>query len=281
MNDARLPQMETWRFIDSGYRDGYENMAIDLALTESYRGTPTLRVYGWKPPAISLGFHQSLLDLDLTRCAEDGIDVVYRPTGGRAVLHAAEITYAVVLGPQSALYDQRILPVYERISQGILAALQQLYIPIAFERAGKNPQNYSQGELGSLCYAASVKYEIGHAGRKLIGSAQRRFGDVVLQHGSILMGQEHLKLVDYLSRQDAQWQRTAKKMMLQKTVCLNDLSPAPLTYEQLALALRAGFAWQWNLNLLEDGLTAEERDKTRRLADALRREIEQGSPRET
>lgn len=280
MHAVPEPTKETWRFIDSGCCDAFENMAIDLAITRAYQNTPTLRVYGWKPPAISLGYHQSLSDLDLERCARDGIDVVYRPTGGRAVLHSAEITYSVVLGRNSHLFDPRIMPVYERISQGILASLQLLYIPIAFERSGRNPRNYTQGELGSLCYASSIKYEIGHEGKKLIGSAQRRFGDVVLQHGSILIGQDHLKLVDYLARRDADWQRSARKFMQEKTICLNDLSPVPLHYDQLALALRTGFSQQWGLNLTDGSLTEEEKKQSRLLQEKMRQQTTEAAHHE-
>jgi lipoate-protein ligase A len=250
--------LEQWRFIDSGPLDGFDNMAIDTALACAYRGVPVLRVYGWKPPAISLGHHQRLHDLDLDRCSRDGIDVVYRPTGGRAVLHADEVTYAVILGPESRLYDTRVLPVYERISAGLMAALALLGIPLDFERTARASSQQDKSGLARLCFASSIQYEIGHAGKKMIGSAQRRYGTTVLQHGSILLGGAHLQLVDYLAQRDENWQVQARRFMQEKTVCLNDISPLPLEYSRVAAALRSGFAADWGITFSDAELSEEE-----------------------
>lgn len=247
---------EKWRFIDSGPADGFDNMAVDLALARCHAGMPVLRLYSWKPPAISLGFHQRLSDLDLDKCRRAGIDVVYRPTGGRAVLHADEVTYAIILGAGSTLFHERILPVYERISQGILAGLARLDVPLDFERAPRLEQAPGAGDLASLCFASSVQYEIGHDGKKMIGSAQRRFDDVVLQHGSILLGREHLQLVDYLA---APASTAARRFMQDKTISLNEISPRPLDYATVAAALQAGFAGHWGIDFVASELTAAER----------------------
>ncbi len=294
-----MPGVEQWRFIDSGHADGFSNMAIDMALARRFQGMPVLRVYGWKPPAISLGFHQRLNDLDLEKCRRDGIDVVYRPTGGRAVLHADEVTYAVILGPESALYHSRILPVYERISQGILAALARLQIHLHFERAPRQAKEDQPGDMSSLCFASSIQYEIGHAGKKMIGSAQRRFGETVLQHGSILIGQEHLHLVDYLAfRQekrgaelsgaivgatapsDQAWQSRARRFMQEKTVCLDDLSPVPLSYGVIAAALRQGFAARWGISFVDSALTGAEIETAALLREEIRNKTDPDANRE-
>mgnify|MGYP001212046358 FL=1 len=255
--------MEQWRFIDSGHADGFTNMAVDTALAHCYKGSPVLRLYGWRPPAISLGFHQRLQELDLAKCRHDGIDVVYRPTGGRAVLHADEVTYAVILGPGCRLYDERVMPVYERISQGIMAALALLQIPLVFERAPALKGAGGRNALSSLCFASSIQYEIGYGGKKMIGSAQRRFGTTVLQHGSILLGGAHLKLVDYLRPQkegggEEEWRGHARRFMQEKTVALNEISPSPLDYAGVVDALRRGFAANRGIIWSGAGLTEEE-----------------------
>lgn len=90
----------TWRFLNTGFRRGKFNMEFDEYLAGRLlegKGSPTLRVFGWSPYAVSLGYHQSEDEIDLQRCAEEGIDVVRRPTGGRAILHAHEVTYSVVM----------------------------------------------------------------------------------------------------------------------------------------------------------------------------------------
>ena len=266
--------MEHWRFIDSGLADGFSNMAEDAALARCWQGKPVLRLYGWRPPAISLGFHQRLEDLDLERCSRDNIDVDYRPTGGRAVLHDDEVTYAVILGPGSRLYDDRVMPVYERISAGIMAALALLRIPLAFERAPARKGTGGKNALSSLCFASSIQHEIGHGGKKMIGSAQRRFGATVLQHGSILLGGAHLRLVDYIKPQDqgggeGEWRGRARRFMQEKTVALNEISPQPLDYTAVAAALRQGFAERWGIAWSDSELTSEEKN----LATELRGEF--------
>ena len=260
--------MERWRYIDSGSNDGFTNMATDAALAQCYQGTPLLRLYAWSPPAISLGFHQRLNDLDRAKCQQDGIDVVFRPTGGRAVLHADEVTYAVILGPESRLYDSRVLPVYERISQGIMAALADLNIAVDFERAARSAAKPEKKELSRLCFASSIQYEIGHAGRKMIGSAQRRFGTVVLQHGSILLGKRHLDLADYLARRDADGPAQIRRFMEEKTISLNEIAPVALAYDQLSAALRAGFARHWGIEFSDSTLDSAEEGSAARLREA-------------
>jgi len=261
LNSARENNREQWRFIHSGQLDGVTNMAIDEALAKHIgqnQSAPVLRVYGWQPPAISLGFHQSFNDIRTDLCQRDGIDVVMRPTGGRAVLHAEELTYAVIIPENSVHYRQEISSLYEILSMGILKALEYLDIHVAFERSGSTPKDFARGELSALCYATSIQHEIGFQGRKLVGSAQRRFEGSALQHGSILIGTKHLDLADYLSRGDDNWRRAVKRYMASHTVCLNELSNKPITFDQLAEAMKSGFASALNLSLVDDQLSEEE-----------------------
>ena len=260
---------EQWRFIDSGALDGRTNMAIDEALAMHIgrtQGAPVLRVYAWRPAAVSLGFHQSFDDIRIDLCQRDGIDVVMRPTGGRAVLHADELTYAVIIPENSLHYRQEISSLYEMLSRGILKALEYLDIHVRFERSATTPKNFARGELSALCYASSVQHEIGFQGKKLVGSAQRRFEGAALQHGSILIGAKHLDLADYLSRGDHKWRQAVKRYMASHTVCLNDLSATPITYRELAAAMKKGFASALNIAFTDDELSAEELS----LADRLK-----------
>lgn len=260
---------EVWRFLNTGFNDGFTNMAVDMAMVRCYQGVPILRVYGWKPAAVSLGYHQALSDIDRERCRAEGVDVVFRPTGGRAVLHDHEVTYAVVLGPESRLFDTKIMPVYERISRGILAALKQLTIQLQFERSKHTPANLTRGDLAGLCFASSIQHEIGYQGKKMIGSAQRRFGNVILQHGSILLGREHLRLVHYLAGKSEAQKESIQQYMLKKTVCLNDLTPQPLRYDAVAKALPAGFADMWQVQFKAGRLSDREREEAEQEKSSL------------
>jgi lipoate-protein ligase A len=238
------PSREEWRFVDSGYHDGASNMAIDKTLAEQIangEALPTLRVYGWYPPAISMGFHQTLQAVDLARCQHDAIDVVVRPTGGRAILHSEELTYCVVLPTSSRYYSTQTRTVYQTISLCLVAALQLLNIDAVFTRATMSPNHFSRGEISSMCYASSIQYEIEHKGRKLIGSAQRHFTGSLLQHGSILIGRDHLRLPDYLALQDETRRAVIRRYLDEHTVCLNDLTAAPVSYHRLSEAVKKGF----------------------------------------
>jgi lipoate-protein ligase A len=252
---------EVWRFIDSGFQNGRRNMAIDEAIAisaTSGQGIATLRIYGWRPPAISLGYHQSIKDINLSLCEEDGIDVVFRPTGGRAILHAEELTYAVILPAGSNHYRKDVLPVYDLISRALLAALQLIGIDASFDRASLTPKDFMRGDLSTLCYATSVQHEIGFGGRKLVGSAQRRFEGSLLQHGSILIGQRHLDITRYLTRGDERWRRAVNRYMRDHTICLNELSPTPIIFPQLSLALRKGFEQVLGVTFQEGELSENE-----------------------
>jgi lipoyl(octanoyl) transferase len=235
---------ELWHFTDSGFHNGAANMASDVEMVTKVaagEGVPQLRVYGWHPPAISLGYHQSQDAIDLDKCRENGIDVVVRPTGGRAILHSEELTYAVVLPVTSRYYHQDTMTVYRTISQCLVTALQQLEIGAVFDQASKTPGNYTRQSTSAMCYASSIQFEICHQGRKLVGSAQRRFPGALLQHGSILIGRDHCRLPDFLALSDEERRVSLKRYLNEHTVCLNDVSPVPVTYDQLSRAVRKGF----------------------------------------
>jgi lipoate-protein ligase A len=250
-----------WRFINSGKLTGAQNMALDMAMTEAVaRGEalPTLRVYAWQPHAISLGYHQSENDIELETCKKDAVDVVLRPTGGRAILHANELTYAVSIPPTSPFFDKDILAVYDVISRCLVASLKVLDINVDFERARKTPKDFSRGELSSLCYASSVQYEISIGKRKLVGSAQRRINGSVLQHGSILVGDEHLQITKYLAAKNEAWRERVKKYMEKNTASLSEVTDKELTYDVMANALKHGFQNELGIQFVEDNLSAAE-----------------------
>lgn len=255
--------VERWRLIDSGALPGHLNMAIDVVLAKSV--IPTLRLYGWNPPAISLGFHQSAKEIDTELCEKDGIDVVVRPTGGRAILHADELTYAVILPANSKYYHKDIMTVYEKLSRCLVSGLKHLHIPVAFERADKTPENFARGELSSLCYASSIQHEIGYNGKKLVGSAQRRFENAALQHGSILIGQRHLDLPNYLANKKIERKKAMRRYMESNTICLNDLSRTPVSYSDVSEAIRHGFEKELEIEFFIDKLNDDELAKAEEL----------------
>jgi lipoate-protein ligase A len=168
--------------IIDGALTGEENMERDEALLAG--GIPALRFYRWSPPCVSIGYFQNpARDIDLEFLRREGIDLVRRPTGGRAVLHEDEITYAVVL-PESLL-PAGVVPSYRRLADVFLAALNDLGVRGEL----KGPEG--RPDRSGSCFASASAYEITVEGRKVIGSAQVRRNGVVLQHGSILLAVDY------------------------------------------------------------------------------------------
>jgi lipoate-protein ligase A len=154
-------------------------MGVDEALMESLargRGA-TLRFYTWAGPWLSLGYGQSVSDERLAACRGAGVGIVRRSTGGGAVLHGADLTYALVA--PDALLPPGLQASYALVNDALLEALGALGVPV--ERS----QPRSTVPAGYDCFAAPAHDEICAGGRKLAGSAQRRAGGGVLQHGSI------------------------------------------------------------------------------------------------
>jgi len=177
--------------------DAFTNMAVDEAILRTVsaaKSPPTLRFYSWAPPSISVGYFQnSLTDVNVEVCRKLGIDVVRRLTGGRAVLHDKELTYSVICPENDPHFPDNILGTYKIISSCLIRGLSYLGLDVSLtpfvKKIGKNAP--------SACFSSPSHYEITVAGKKLIGSAQRRGEGVFLQHGSILMelDRESLKMV--------------------------------------------------------------------------------------
>jgi len=190
MNSSLHPQ--TWRFIDTTVAGGYENMAADEAIFLSCRGgtaPPTLRLYGWKPPAVSLGYFQKMeTAVDAEECRRRGIDVVRRITGGRAVLHHHELTYAVIAPENAHPFSPTVLETYMTIGSCLLNFFKQLGLNAQWValRDKYRGAAVSKHESAS-CFSAPSWYEITVGGKKICGSAQKRGNGVFLQHGSILI----------------------------------------------------------------------------------------------
>ncbi len=173
----------SWRLIDDGPASGPWNMGVDEALVRSALRTnrASLRLYSWSGSWLSLGYAQRrFLDLERLQKQEPLLGVIRRVTGGRAVLHGNDLTYAVAAPEHSLAAGLR--GSYEQISTALLAAVQSLGLteavraPLLENAAGPKPFD---------CFAETSGDEICVGGRKLCGSAQRRIGGAVLQHGSI------------------------------------------------------------------------------------------------
>jgi lipoate-protein ligase A len=176
-----------WRLLLDPPAAGAWNMAVDEVLLDGVArgiGPPTLRFYEWAPPCLSLGYFQPFEVVDVAGCRTLGVDVVRRPTGGRAILHDRELTYSVALPLRLLGEDRGVLPSYHRLSLALERGLNRLGVPVVLA-----PESAAQAaaDHGPVCFDRPSAHEILLDGRKLVGSAQVRRAAAVLQHGSILI----------------------------------------------------------------------------------------------
>ena len=179
-----------------GALSGDENMRRDLSMVERVQSgliDLSLRTYRWEPWCVSLGMHQASTQIDRSACVQRGLDIVRRPTGGRAVLHADELTYAFALRLSS---QHSARAVYQRFHTLLHEALLPFAPELTITTLGPSLREHyaASGPLGQVCFSAHAPSELLWKGRKVVGSAQRIIEGVVLQHGSILCGPGHEEL---------------------------------------------------------------------------------------
>ncbi|MBN1427959.1 MAG: lipoate--protein ligase family protein [Anaerolineae bacterium] len=249
-----------WRLIVQEAQDGATNMAIDEAIAGHVGAgyvLPTLRLYAWEPACLSLGYAQSIADVDHDRLHQRGWDIVRRLTGGRAILHVDEITYSV-----SALLDEPrvkggVIESYRRLSEGLLAGLQNLGALVRAERAAENAPRAH----GPVCFEVPSDYEITAQGRKLLGSAQtRRFG-TVLQHGALPLHGDVTRICEVLTFADQIEREEAQKRVRRRAITLEDVLGDRPDFALVAEALARGFSQSLNLTFEASQLSPQEQER--------------------
>lgn len=235
----------TWRFLHDGPARGAWNMAVDDVLMESVRAgaAPALRVYAWAPACLSFGRNQPAVGhYDRDRIRGFGADIVRRPTGGRAVLHEAELTYSVVV-PDRALGSAR--GAYRTVNRVLARGLSRLGAQVMVQP--EDPERPTPVPSTAPCFADPAPGEVLAGGRKLVGSAQLRVDGVLLQHGSIP-----------LRRGEVTTALERAGLVLSGTPAhLETVLGAAVTFDAVADAIRA--AWQDDVGSCDDdALTPEE-----------------------
>ncbi len=247
-----------WRRLDTGYADGPMNMAIDDAvLTSHLRGEslPTIRFYRWRPACLSIGYAQSMVrEVDLDRCRQEGVDVVRRPTGGRAILHDRELTYSLVASDSNPLVSGGIVESYRKISAGIVAGLRRLGADASATQGRGGPPSART----AACFDAVSHYEVTVNGRKIVGSAQMRRQGTILQHGSLLLQVDAARMFDLLRLpSDAMRCRLAAEFR-EQVIALGEALDRAVSFEAAAEAVAAGFTSAFDIELVPGTLSAEE-----------------------
>jgi lipoate-protein ligase A len=225
------------RTVETGFNSAALNMAIDEALIESVGQVPILRIYGWRPAAVSIGYFQSMNEeVDFTKCKEIGVDIVRRLTGGGAVLHEYELTYSFI----SRRYPQNVVESYKWICDAIVISINRLGFDASFV-----PLN-----------------DIVIAGKKVSGNAQTRRKGVLLQHGTILLDVNVDKMFSVLKVPSEKLRDKIIKDVKERVTSL-----AGTTYDDMATSLKASFAAKFEAKLIADTLCTEEISHARWLAE--------------
>jgi lipoate-protein ligase A len=239
--DIRLDDIfnQEFEIINSGYSTGEYNMKFDydrtVAVSEA-KSLPMFRIYAWKPWAVSLGFNQKETDIDKAECEKRSIEIVRRPTGGRAVLHAEELTYSLVMIMPEG---KTVQDIYRDIHLYFLESFRKIGINgLEFEKSQANFREFYKNNDSSVsCFASSARYEIAYNNRKVIGSAQRLFGKVLLQHGSILISKGHEQLADIISNADSEKKLKLKNWIIEHSATLEDVASRKLSFQECANAI--------------------------------------------
>ena len=248
-----------FRLLVTEPQDGAANMALDEALLLGrlrHGSPPTLRFFGWAPPAISLGYGQRLdgrIDLEAARAM--GVGLVRRATGGSAILHEdphLEITYSVTAAAGDFDGAGDLLETYRWIGEGLSAGLRGLGAPV--EMVPVQPSD--PAAMPAFCFARTGSFELEVDGRKLVGSAQRRQGAAFLQHGSIMLGAVagRLRRVFPGARDPLAGMTTLEAVLARRP-----------SFDEAALALAEGFRTAHGLTLEPGGLSDEEASLARTL----------------
>lgn len=250
-----------WRLIvEEAPCTGAWNMAVDRAVQLARaEGSvpPTLRIYSWVRPTVSLGRFQDVAGVDLVFCAGQGVDVVRRSTGGRGVLHDDEVTYSLVASVDDGV-PRGVAASYRHLCAGLAEAYRLLGVPAELTRR-------TRGDAASAaCYLHATPADLSVGARKLSGSAQVWEGTTVLQHGSFTITRD-LATESVIFRLD----EAARRSMADSTSALADQLGLTPKRQTVIDAVIEGFERGLGITFLRRELTADEVGRARELERAL------------
>lgn len=240
-------------------------MAVDEAILESVGGGKSLaclRLYAWEPACLSIGYAQAWEDVDKQRLDERGWDWVRRPTGGRAILHTDELTYSVIAPLDESRIAGSVLESYQRLSKALLSGLHRLNIP-----AEAHPQSMAGNtpESGPVCFEVPSNYEVVAGGKKLVGSAQARRKEGVLQHGTLPLQGDLRRITEVLRFPDERQRQDAAKRLLAHATTVEQVLGEPISWQAAAQAFIEGFQSALDLEFIRLDLSGDEIERAKQL----------------
>jgi lipoate-protein ligase A len=257
----------TWRLLLDPPARGAWNMAVDEAILEHIgRGAaiPTLRLYDWTPACLSLGYAQPFKDVDVVRLKERGWDVVRRPTGGRAILHVDELTYSVTAPLDEPRVAGSVLDSYNRLAAALFAAVRWLDVPVQVK---EHQPGLKSDASGPVCFEVPSTYEITANGKKLVGSAQARRREGVLQHGTLPLFGDLTRITQALVFTDEGSRIVAGEKLLAKATTVEAALGRQVTWQEAASAFIQAFSITLNLTLQSGELSTSELQRAAQLVE--------------
>ena len=261
------------RFVDSGPGGAAFNMALDEVLIDSVQNgdyDACVRAYAWDSDSVSLGHNQLPADrLDFIRCREENISAVRRLTGGREVYHDRnELTYSVCGPLDTDWLGKTINETYLRIAKALNEMLLAIGLETDMEKYPAKPVPGHEG-MKNPCFNSVSRYEISWQGRKMIGSAQRRFLDngVFLQQGSVLVTNSQYRLAEISPGNDNSKRRLAiSRMMKAQAVGIDEALGRVVPYSEMTPALKNGFGKAFACEIVEQPASEQEITRAKELA---------------
>jgi len=256
-----------WRLLYTPPSSGAWNMAVDESILEHiHRGEaqPTLRLYAWNPPCLSLGLAQPFSDVDMERIKAHSWEVVRRVTGGRAILHTDELTYSVTGGADEPVLAGGVLESYNRIAQALMFAMQKLGLPVEIKEDATQNGILSNNPV---CFEVPSSYEITVNGKKLIGSAQARNKKGVLQHGSLPLTGDLTRICQALMFKDEAARETAMQRLLARATTVESVTGVGTDWETAAQAFVKGFEAQLGIRFQRGEMSQSESQRAEELVE--------------
>ena len=257
--------MKSWRTIFSPPSPGSWNMAIDEAILEKVvtrEVPPTLRFYRWYPYCLSIGHAQKISEVNMDCLNKMGWGVVRRPTGGRAILHADELTYSVNAPLDNPHIHGGVIESYQHLSLCLLRALDLLGIKTDSKPKAEEEKRLSKNPV---CFEYPSDYEITYKGKKLIGSAQARKNNGLLQHGAIPLFGDISRIISVLNYKNNKDKLYAKNRLLARATTIQEIKGSKISWEEIANAIIKGFEEIFSIHFIPSSLSLNEYDRAKTL----------------
>lgn len=258
--------MEKFRLFLDDFSDAATNMALDETLLRGQLRMdlpPSIRLYRWKPAALSVGYLQRIKDeVNLDMCREHSIEYVRRLTGGKAVLHDDELTYSIIIpATHSKMEGTGVIDSYRKISKALIRSLR--LCGIKCEMAPKIVPG--QAQKGSkICFETPSTYEVMAGNKKIIGSAQTRDKGIILQHGSVPIDCDVEKMFDVMGIPKEGRKIYQKKFNERATNITKELGYR-LEFEELIPCFVKGFEDIFKVELIPSEYSIDEQSIARSL----------------